>query len=485
MKQKIIALLFKYIPILAKKIWPGFRDSLIGNKTPKIIDFRNEPASNNVILFLHGFSGESATTFGNIPQYIKEEDRMKGWDMFSVGYSSNQMPSLGIGIWAAIPDITKLADFLNTTIRNQFAKYQQIAIVAHSMGGLVLQKAILELNDADRGRINYVFLFGTPSNGLNKAAFVKFWNRQLRDMASNGEFVTGLRKKWNDTFAAGYPFTFKVVAGTDDEFVPTASSQQPFDKKYCEVVSGNHLAIVKPDDKNHAGYQLIIATLTKTTFNNPFTDKEAINLLQGNYTDVVNNLLPQKNQLDKKGLAKLIFALEGLGRNSEAIKILEDSSLAANNSDLLGIIGGRYKRKYLGNYQTADAEKSFAYYKKALEIASQKNDQEQIYYHAINLAFLSLVCNEDKEVMKMYAQTALKAANNCPDDYWKTATVAEASMYLDDMDNAKKGYSEAAGVAGVREKLSMYANAFIGYTTIKKSDKEDDFIKMLKEKLLS
>ncbi len=484
MKQKIIELLFKYIPILAKKLWPGFRDSLIGNKTPKIIDFRNEPESNNVIIFLHGFSGESATTFGNTPQYIKEDDRMQGWDMFSVGYSTNHMPSLGIGIWAAIPDITKLADFINTTIRNQFAKYKQIAIVAHSMGGLVLQKALLELDNENRKRINYVFLLGTPSNGLNKAGIVKFWNRQLRDMASDGPFVTALRKKWNETFAAGYPFSFKVVAGTDDEFVPTASSQQPFDKKYCEVVSGNHLAIVKPDDKNHAGYQLLIATLTKTVFNNPFTDKEAVNLLQGNYTEVVNNLLPQKEQLDKKGLAKLIFALEGLGRSFEAVKILENSTLAANNTDLLGIIGGRYKRKYLTNYLAADAESAMEYYKKAFNLATQKNDCEQIYYHAINLAFLSLVYKEDKNAMQDFAQKALAAAAQCPNDIWKTATVAEASIYLNDLETAKINYTAAAVGAGVREKLSMYANAFMGYTSLKQSDKEDDFIKLLKEKLL-
>jgi pimeloyl-ACP methyl ester carboxylesterase len=485
MKQKIIALLFKYIPILAKKLWPGFRDSLIGNKTPKIIDFRNEPEHNNVILFLHGFSGESATTFGNIPQYIKEENRMNGWDMFAVGYSTNHMPSLGVGIWAAIPDITKLADFLDTTIRNQFARYQQIAIVAHSMGGLVVQKAILELDKAYTDKIKFVLLFGTPSNGLVKAGIVKFWNRQLRDMASDGKFITTLRQQWNDSFNNTYPFVFKAVAGTDDEFVPIASSQQPFDKKYCEVVSGNHLAIVKPDDKNHAGYQLIIATLTKTIFDNPFTDKEAINLLQGDYAAVATKLLPQKDLLDKKGLAKLIFALEGLGRSDEAIKILQDSSLAANNTDMLGIIGGRYKRKYLTTYQVADAEKSLEYYTKALTMATEKNDQEQMYYHAINLAFLSLVYKEDKEAMKNYATIALQAANNCPgNDYWKTATIAEANIYLEDIEAAKMGYIKAALPAKPREKLSMYANAFMGYTSLRRSDKEDDFIKLLKEQLL-
>jgi tetratricopeptide (TPR) repeat protein len=485
MKQKIIELLFKYIPILAKKLWPGFRDSLIGDKTPKIIDFRNEPVNNSVILFVHGFAGEAETTFGNIPQYIKEEDRMKGWDMFSVGYSSNQMPSLGIGIWAAIPDISKLGDFFNTTIRNQFAKYQQIAIVAHSMGGLVIQKAILELDTSFRNKIKYILLFGTPSNGLNKAGIIKFWNRQLRDMANNGEFVTGLRKKWSETFTAGYPFEFRVVAGTDDEFVPIASSQGPFDKKYCEVVSGNHLAIVKPDDKNHAGYQLIIATLTKTAFNNPFTDKEAINILLGDNSAVVEKLLPEKDKLDKKGLAKLIFALESLGKSEDAIKILEDSTLAANNSDMLGIVGGRYKRKYLGNYQAADGQKSFDYYSKALQMVTEKNDSEQIYYHAINLAFLSLIFKEDKQGMKNFAQTALDAANKCADNFWKTATIAEANMYIGNTDIAKEFYTKAANDAGVREKLSIYANAYTGYTALKGSFKEDDFIIFLKGKFLS
>jgi len=485
MKQKIIQWLFKYIPVLAKKLWPHLRDSLVGNKIPKIIDFRNEPASNSVILFLHGFSGDAETTFGNIPQYIKEENTMNGWDMFSVGYSSDQMPSLGIGIWAAIPDITKLADFLNTTIQHQFARYKRIAIVAHSMGGLVLQKAILESENAARNKIRYVLLFGTPSNGLAKAGIVKFWNRQLRDMASHGKFITSLRDGWRQTFPTAYPFVFKVVAGTDDEFVPTASSQQPFAKDYCKVVSGNHLTIVKPDSKTHAGYQLIISTLTDSPFIDSFSDAEAVNLLLGNYTEVVNQLLPKKDKLDKNGLAKLVFALEGMGQSKEAVNIVENSPIAAGNSDLLGIIGGRYKRNYLITYESSDAEKSWEYYIKALDIATRNNDNPQIYYLAINLAFLSLVFKEDQATMKTYAQTALTAADISPGNIWKPATVAEANMYLGDMEAARTNYTKAAAAVNVREKLSIYANAYRGYTSLKGSDKEDDFIKLLKEKLLS
>ena len=483
MKEKIIQLLLKYIPWLAKKIWPKLKASLLGDKTPNIVTFRNEDNSNNVILFVHGFSGEAETTFGNIPQYFSEEDKIKGWNMFSVGYSSNNMPALGAGIWAAIPDITKVANFLNTTLHSQFEKYSRIAIVAHSMGGLVTQKAILELDIISRKKITDVLLFGTPSNGLKTAAFAKFWNRQVRDMAFNGSFITDLRKKWNENFAATYPFDFKVVAGTDDEFVPTTSSQDPFDKKYWEVVSGNHLGIVKPENRNHAGYQLIFSTLTNIPFIDQYSDKEAVNLLLGNYNEVINHLLPQVYKLDKKGLVKLIFALEGSGKRDEAVDILQNAPVAKNNSDLLGILAGRYKRNYLENYETADAQKATNYYTEGLQIATSNNDNNQIYYHAINLAFLSLVYNEDKNAMKAFAQQALDAAVKCSDDIWKDATIAESSIYLNKIDDAKIYYSKVA-TAGVREKLSMYSNAFMGYTTLKASDTEDDFIKLLREKLL-
>ncbi len=489
MKEKIIQLLLKYIPWLAKKIWPHLKKSLISNKTPNIVAFRDDSTNNNVILFVHGFSGEAETTFGNIPDYLKTDANINGWNMYSVGYSSDAMPSLGIGIWAAIPDITKVANFLDTEIKNHFRQYNQIAIVAHSMGGLVTQQAILQLEPNHRNRISHVMLFGTPSKGLVKAKLARWWNRQLRDMSWNGKFITELRSSWVKTFPNNYPFTFKVVAGTDDEFVPVESSQEPFnyDRRYCEVVSGNHLTIVKPENKNHAGYQLILATLTNIAFNNIYTDKEEVNILLGNYNQVVNDLMQNKNNLDKRGVAKLVFALEGLGRSQEAIEIMEQSSVTPNNSDLLGILGGRYKRRYLEKSFAADATTAIDYYKKGLAIATEKSDNEQIYYHAINLAFMYLVNAEDKTAMAAYAEQALTAAKACADDCWKFATIAEANIYLGSIDTARENYTKAItfSACGLREKTSMYTNAFIGYTTLKHIESgTDSFIEFLKNTLL-
>ncbi|MDQ2901382.1 MAG: hypothetical protein M3Y07_16530, partial [Acidobacteriota bacterium] len=52
----------------------------------------------------------------------------------------------------------------------------------HSMGGRVVQCALVRYSNF-RARTGYVFLFGTPSAGLHKAALLSFWKRQIRNIA--------------------------------------------------------------------------------------------------------------------------------------------------------------------------------------------------------------------------------------------------------------------------------------------------------------
>src|SRR5207249_2632860 len=103
-----------------------------------------------------------------------------GWDIVSLGYSTALRPDL-VGIWSADAPIAKLADLFRTTVNFGLQKYQTIAILAHSMGGLVVQRALVD--DAHfSDKVSHLFLFGTPSNGLKKTSFVTFLKPQLRDM---------------------------------------------------------------------------------------------------------------------------------------------------------------------------------------------------------------------------------------------------------------------------------------------------------------
>lgn len=451
-----------------------------------VTSFRETEGATNLLLFIHGFSGESSDTFGIIPKLLAQDSKMDGWDMKPLGYTHFVKPELGKDIWAGIEDIDRISDYLSTSIKYKFDKYNRVAIVAHSLGGLVAQKAIINLSNEYRNKISHLILIGSPNNGIDAELLSKSWNTKYKEMSSNGPFIKTLRKDWNNTFNNNYPFTLKVVAATNDEFVTSKSCYFPFDEKYYETIDGNHLSMVKPQDKNDDCYNLILYTLTDNDFYNKFTNREEINLTLGKYDAVIKKLIPDLDSLDSNGLKQLIFSLEGLDRNDEALKILNEHPLAKDNTDLMGILAGRHKRLYLLSFKLKDGEAAFNYYNKALEIAIVDENYSQIYYHAINLAFLSIVMYGNESKMLNYAKQALKATENCRNNLWKYATIAEANMYIGDMDITKEFYTKASELSGIREKISIHTNAYAGYISLMQMDNpEDDFIKFLKSSFLS
>jgi len=448
--------------------------------------FRETEEATNLVLFIHGFSGEAADTFGIIPTLLIEEPKMDGWDIKPLGYTQNVKPELGKDISAGLNDINKISDYLTNSIKYKFDKYDRIAIVAHSLGGLVAQKSILELKEEFRNKISHVILLGSPNNGFSASFLKELSNQKYADLSSEGIFITNLRKDWQDKFDNNYPFKLKVASGTEDEIVSYTSCFESFNDEYCETVQGDHLRMVKPEDKNNDCYNLILSTLTNTEFYNEFTNNEEINLALGKYDVIVKKLLPNVDSLDNNGLKQLIFSLEGLDRKEEALQILNGHPLAANNTDLMGLLAGRFKRSYLKTFDAKLAESALNYYSKSVEIAIKEENQNQIYYHAINIAFLSIVFKNNESSMMKYAKLALDTALNARDSLWKYATIAEANMYLGDMKKAEEFYSKASELAGIREKISMHTNAYTGYThLISSNNPNDEFIKFLKLKFLS
>lgn len=449
--------------------------------------FKETEDANNVILFVHGFSGEASETFGKIPEWIASDPDMKGWDMYPFGFSEFVHPDKGKNVWASVDDINRVADHLAVSIKHRLERYHRVAIVAHSLGGLVAQRAILDLDEKDRARVTNLILFSTPSLGISDAVAGSIWNQQNKDLAHNSEFITTLRKDWSDSIGKEPPFALRAVAATGDQFVELQSSLAPFGEENGLTLEGSHFSIVDPQSQEDDSYELIINNLLDKHFDQVYSNKEEVNLLLGNYTEVVNRLLPDKDKLDKKGLTRLAFALEGLGREEEALELLANNHLTDSNSDLMGILGGRYKRKYLMGRLAEDGEKAMDYYKKGLAMAEAKNRHGQIYYMAINLAFLSLVKDEDRDEMLDYAEKALEHANkDAFDSLWKLATLGEAYLYLGQLEESRDFYTRAAEMAGVREKISMHTNAYAAYTSLIQSDSpKDPYIIFLNKTFLS
>jgi len=465
----------------AKNVLSGLLTSVKGGNQGTIVPIRYQGHS-SIICFVHGFCGDPLQTFHPLPSYIENEEKLQGWDIISIGYSTNIMPNIGKGIWSATPDINKISDYLVSNLELIFKGYSQVVLIGHSMGGLVLQKAMIKLQNINP--VTHVLLFGTPSGGLKKAWFLKWFKNQIGDMAIGSQFIVDLRAEWSKKFEKGYPFYFRVIAGEMDEFVPTLSSLEPFPKEFHEITSGDHISMVKPQNISDTTFQLILKAILPETEYLSSKNYVQLNNLIAKYHEVVNDSKNRVKDLDTRGLKNYVFALEGLGQIDESIKVLKASPLIETNTDLMGFLGGRYKRKYLSDFEASDLNQAISWYQKALDISEANKNSMQIYYHAINLAFLFVMRDEQEPAAKeKMANLALKHLEISTDkNFWWFASKAEAHLYLDNLEEAKKNYPEAIKLAGndIRAISSMYMNAIYACNAMNKEGWGTELLEIFK-----
>jgi pimeloyl-ACP methyl ester carboxylesterase len=446
--------------------------SIKGDNKGAIISFRSD-SNDNIVCFIHGFSGNPESTFKPIPEFIIADNELNGWDVLSIGYSTDLMPNIGKGIWAANPDISKIANYLQTNLDILFEHYNRVALIGHSMGGLVIQRAVL--NRQDIHKISHVLFYGTPSGGLKKAWFLRWFKNQISDMDYEGEFIKKLRNEWNERFNHKYPFKFATVAGEMDEFVPTNSSLKPFPEDFHCITAGNHITMVKPESNIDTSFQ-VIKRMLSIGKDLPYLigNDKGLNNLIAKYYEEVDTLGKKLNELDSKGFKKYIFALEGIGKLDEAINVLQKSEIVKSNTDFMGILGGRFKRKHLIEETKLALDNAIFWYDKALQLSIKSENSSQIYYHAINLAFLYLIQNEsDLTQTKEMARLALKHCKIASGgEYWEDATIAEANLYLNDFDQSKTFYTSAIKKCNqnIRETSSMFINAIYACNGLNRLD---------------
>ncbi len=423
--------------------------------TPTLVTHRSAHKE-TAIVFIHGFSGDAQKTWGSFPGLLAQDQRIEDWDIFSLGYATSLAPDL-TGFWSADPPLVSLADLLRTTITlSPLDKYTSLALVAHSMGGLIAQRALLD--DKLSERASHVILFGTPSGGLVKASPLAFWKRQFRDMARGSPFISDLRQRWVTQFGERPPFVFWAVAGDSDEFVPRTSSIEPFPPAQRAVVRGNHLEIVKPVKADDLNVQLVLKVLIGDAAPAGPWNSARVAVESREFHRAVRLLEPHKAELDDQALVQLALALEGVGRAQDAVKLLEEHG--RSSTDALGVLAGRLKRRWLAERRRADAERALDLYSKAFALAEASHDSAQSFYHSINIAFMSLAYRRDRETARTMAAKALDHCSKAPRDKWRLATEGEAHLVLGDAETALESYRSALQQGpGPRELDSMYRQA--------------------------
>jgi len=424
-------------------------------KTVGFINFRPGSSAKNetAIVFVHGFTGDMEKTWRRIPQLLGKNPRLDEWDLLGIGYESTRRFDL-IGLWSSDARLEEIARLLWSRTEISSKNYKRLAFVAHSMGGLVVQKALVSHEDL-RNRTSHVILFGTPSEGLRKAHFATFWKRQIENMDAGSEFIVALREEWTSLkLDSTPPFAFVSVAGETDQFVPPESSLGPFPQSVGRVIPGNHLTMLDADSPNHPSVQIILQTLGGAPQGPLNAAKVAIE--KGKFGDVIRRLWPDRDSnpaqlptnLDDYGAVQLAIALEKTGDSAAALTVLK--SHKPKGTDVLGVLAGRLKRRWWLTGNADDLEDARKLYQEAYNqsVAKDPPDHDQAYYHGINLAYLAVAGPDDFSTARAIASKVLEhvaQASNPRLKIWRAPTEGDALMILERTDEAIAKHQEAAG----------------------------------------
>ena len=217
-------------------------------------------ASAKLIIFVHGIGGDVSGTWTN----------RSGRTWFDL-MQYDDPPFPGVAIWPISYDCNSTMEQAVRSVRSKIEgegvllKYNEVYIIAHSMGGLVVKRLLIDLNRPNQldklRRVKAVLFISTPAQGAPLAEIASVFSfgwcsLQLRDLhpAKRNSFLLSIDHDWTnlmeDRLPSYFPrsycayetkktFGFEVVTKINAE-------------TYCDgdlyPVNEDHLSIVKPDD---------------------------------------------------------------------------------------------------------------------------------------------------------------------------------------------------------------------------------------------
>lgn len=374
-----------------------------------------EAGSERVLVFLHGSGRDTSRTYGMLPSFVTGDRRLRDWDVYSLGLPDPLRPDVG-GTWSLTVPLAERARAVREELESPPFAGRRLSLVAHSFGGLVLQRALVDGDFAER--VDHLLLFGVPSAGLRKSRLHRFLDLREEEVRPDGEFLTDLARR-RLPLLADPPFEFRVFAGLDDRLVPPSSSLEPFREEFRAHVTGDHLEMVRPPSAESSCVRRIQQALA------------------GHYTTALPDDVRDPSEI--VGRAR---AMELAGSLDRAVDLLrkhhrEDPAVACAFAEIC-------KRRWLASDGQLESEGQLAreLYLEAFECALYLGLDNAAGDAGIEAAFMTLALDPARrDAAARIARRALAAKTRArPADAQRPLVDAEASLHLGLRERALAGY---------------------------------------------
>jgi pimeloyl-ACP methyl ester carboxylesterase len=238
-------------------------------RQPLIVHGHPGDAADQLVILVHGWGGGRYATWRRMASLLFSD--LPAGDLGLYDYPSGRRRPPGTG-----PDLDRQAANLADSIRD--CGYRSVALVCHSLGGLVARRAIadnIHSQAADSGgtpavdRLAALFLCGTPMAGTRLVPGALRWTTpDLRWLAAHSREVTQTAKAFADRVVADPPAApgqivlpvYTLIGGRDrvvDEFSSAGSIPSA---RRLNTVEG-HRSLIQPQTRDDQAYLWLLSHL--------------------------------------------------------------------------------------------------------------------------------------------------------------------------------------------------------------------------------
>ncbi|BDT86447.1 alpha/beta fold hydrolase [Nocardia cyriacigeorgica] len=176
---------------------------------------------------------------------------------------------VNMSVQRKIPDFDELARYLDTALREEFDPDQPVMVLAHSQGGLIVQRYLAQQLDQGRAerlqRIRRIMMFATPNSGSEFMLSARKWllrNPQERDLRPLSSKILETQQKvlqqivyCQEPTSNSVPIEIETFAGLEDRIVLPQSAASVF--RFSGTLPGDHSSIIKPTASTDLVYRIV------------------------------------------------------------------------------------------------------------------------------------------------------------------------------------------------------------------------------------
>lgn len=210
------------------------------------------PHNHKLLILLHGWNGDSAGTWSLFPSLVANDPRLSSFDRWVVDYPTT--------ILRRNLTIRQMSRWLNElmVMHGRYQQYNEIYVVAHSMGGLIAREMLLENRLArDNNAYKLLISIASPYQGADLGGLLSTLGLSRGfsdDLRPKSAMLANLRDNWNSL--RDRPPTY-CLTSPQDAVVSEDSAIFQCDE-FLRYPQWGHSEMVKPMDLDDPRYQVPI-----------------------------------------------------------------------------------------------------------------------------------------------------------------------------------------------------------------------------------